>query len=661
MTADRSETSPGPPAAPVGRGRPGRIGRSGQLGRLGAGGVALLLLAALLPYANSFGHEFVRDDEVVIRDNPQIRSVAGLLDGLTSNWWGESVQDGLWRPLVTASFAANHALSGLSTWSYTALDLALHAAVVLLLARLALLCGAGRAGALVAGLLFAVHPVHTEAVTAFVGRADTLAALCVLAALLAHRRAARGGAGARAVTLAATAAALLCKEQAVALLPLIPLMDVLLPAQDTAGRPVGPRRRLVRDYLPLLAVLLLYLAARFAVLGALGRDPETIHPAFNPLVSARPTGLGELRGASAAEAFWTPFAILAEAGRLLAWPARLSFDYSWRRIPLADGPGDARVLAGLALLASCTWLTLRTWRRLPAAAFGLLLLALPYAVTANVVFPTGTVFGERLLYLPSAGLLLALGALAGRVLERRADRHASRREERHMAVPRVLLAGVGLLVLLGAARTWARNPDWRDADSVTAAMARDTPESFLSHYARGVYLLLSEGGAESAPDADAATRARDHARRARALEHLEASLAILPEYEQANRALVTAAWGQGEAPRALPAYERLLRLAPDDPRVHQGFASALLEQAARAPDEAAALRARALEALDTAVRLDPQDVDTRSARASLLLEVPDRAADAVEDLRAVLRLAPARPDTDAIRREIERLAPAAGG
>ncbi|MHC5212669.1 MAG: hypothetical protein ACYTG2_18300 [Planctomycetota bacterium] len=618
--------------------------------RLGGVALALLLAAALLPYLNAFGNEFVRDDEVVIRDNPQIRSVEGLLDGLTSNWWGESIRDGLWRPLVMVSFAANHAVSGLSTWSYTAVDLAAHAAVVLAVAWLALACGAGRAGALCAGLLFAVHPVHTEAVTGFVGRADTLATLFVVLALLAHRRAARGGAGARALTLLATAGAMLCKEQAVALLPLIPLMDVLLPAPDTAGRPLGPRRRWLTDYVPLLAVLLLYLAARLAVLGALGRDPETIHPAFNPLLAARITALGDVRGASPAEAFWTPLAVLAEAGRLLVWPAQLSFDYSWRRIPLASGPGDPRVLAGLGLVALATWILLRTWRRLPAVAFGVMLLALPYAVTANVVFTTGTIFGERLLYMPSVGLVLAIGALAGATLRRRPGLRPA------------LIGGLSVLVLLGATRTWARNPDWRDADHVTAAMTRDTPESFLSHYARGVYLLLSEGGPDGAPGADEAARRRDHARRALAIEHLEAAVAICPEYEQANRALVIAAWAQGEVARTLPAYERLTRIDPGEARVHQGYASALLEHASSvSAEEGAVLEQRALEHLDEAVALAPDDLDARASRAMLLRGRPDRRADAVEDLRAVLRLDPDHADADTIRGEIERLSqPGAG-
>jgi tetratricopeptide (TPR) repeat protein len=639
MAADRPEAS-----------RTARVGARAPAARLGAGALALLLAAGLLPYLNAFGNAFVRDDEVVIRDNPAIRSVGGLLEGLTSNWWGESVRDGLWRPLVLASFAANHAVSGLETWSYTAGDLLAHAAVVVLLARLALSCGAGRAAALAAGLLFAVHPVHTEAVTGFVGRADTLATLFVLAALLAHRRAARGGALARAGTLGATAAALLCKEQAVAVLALFPLMDALLPAPDADGRPAGPRRRWARDYLPLLGVLGLYLGARLAVLGELGRDPQTIHPAFNPLVPARLTALGDVRGATPAEALWTHLAVLAEAARLLTWPASLSFDYSWRRIPLAAGPSDPRVLAGLAVLAGALALLARTWRRAPLAAFGVGLLALPYLVTANVLFTTGTIFGERLLYMPSAGLALLAGALGGRLADRR-------------PAWRPALAGLlGVLVLLGGARTWARNPEWRDADRVTAVMVRDTPQSFLSHYARGVYLLLSEGGPESPAAADPARLARDRARRERAIGHLQSALAICPEYEPANRALVVAAWAQGDGTRALDAYERMARMLPEDARVRQGHASALLEQARSAPaQQAGALRARALAELDAAVRLDPDDLDARATRARALRDRPDRAADALDDLRAVLRLDPRREDAEAIRAEIRRLEQARPG
>ncbi len=68
--------------------------------------------------------------------------------------------------------------------------------------------------ALAASLLFAVHPVHTEAVTGVVGRAELLSSVFFILALLSYREAAlRGCARAMAACVACVGMAMLCKEQ----------------------------------------------------------------------------------------------------------------------------------------------------------------------------------------------------------------------------------------------------------------------------------------------------------------------------------------------------------------------------------------------------------------------------------------------------------------
>jgi hypothetical protein len=599
--------------------------------RLTAGAVALVVVAALLPYLNAFGNEFVRDDEVVIRDNLRLRSLAGLAEALTSNYWGDVVADASWRPLVTASWAGNHALTGLWTPAFKTVDLALHAGVCLALASLALSWGASRAAALATAVLFAVHPVHTEAVTGFVGRADTLAALFVLLALLAHRRAAGRGPAARLVTAAAVLAALLSKESAVAVLALIPLMDVVAPAAGADGRPVGWRARLRRDY-PLLALAaVVWLAARWSVLGSLGRDPSTILPGFNPLVPLRETPLGDLRGATPLQALLTPLALLAESARLLAWPARLSLDYSFDQLPLASHPADPRVLIGSGLLTAGLVVFLLCRRRAPIVSLSLALFGVPWLITGNLLFPIGTLFAERLLYLPSAGALLLVGLAVGR-----------------LGRLRPVWGALVVVVVLAAVRTWTRNPDFRDADAVTAAMVRDAPRSFLSHYARGMHLHLNP----AAPGSEGP----EEGRAGRVIDHLQTSVAIYPEYDPANRALVVAAWAAGRPADTLPAYERLSRLAPDEARVLQGWASALIELAAlRSGADRGALLEQAGRHLDRAVALDPDDGDVRFTRGMLLADRPDRSAEAREDLQAVLRLAPGHPQRAMVEAALARL------
>ena len=599
--------------------------------------LALVVLAAVLPYLNAFGHAFVRDDEVIIRDNAGLRSLGGLREALLSNYWGEAAADAQWRPLALLSWALNYAAGGLATAGYTAVDLAIHAGVCLALLHLALSLGAPRLVAAAAALLFAVHPVHTEAVTGFVGRADTLATLFVLLTLVWHRRAAAGSVAAGSLASRSLAAlflalALLTKESAVAALALIPALDWLVPAPGPDGRPAGVRARLRRDYALYAAVAVAWLGARYAVLGTLSRDPDTILPAFNPLVPERPTPLGELRGAGPAERLLTPFALVAEAARLLVWPAHLSMDYSFEQLPLAGSLFDGRVLAGLLVVALVLAAVLRGRRRAPALAFAAAFALLAWLPTANLLFPIGTLFAERLLYLPSAGALLALALLLGRLAERSGWR-----------APVIGLTAVALLAL--GARTWARNPAWRDSGAVTAAMVADAPASFLSHSARGSHLLVLSQAEPSPP--------RAAALRAEARRHLETSLAICPESEQTNRAFVGACWDDGDPAATLPAYERLARLDPQDARVHQGWALALIELA-KTGDQQGRL-AEAHVHLERALALDPREADALYARGLLRALDPERRSEALADLQAVLRLRPDHPERAQIEAEIARL------
>ncbi len=142
----------------------------------------LVVLAAVgLAYANAFAGAFQFDDWNVIVGDARVQSLAA--------WWQS--MPGI-RPLLKLTYAVNHA-SGLGVAGFHAVNVALHAAnallVLALLRRLALRHGAQAAtagfAALAGALLFAVHPVQTEAVTYLSGRSTALAATFALASLLA--------------------------------------------------------------------------------------------------------------------------------------------------------------------------------------------------------------------------------------------------------------------------------------------------------------------------------------------------------------------------------------------------------------------------------------------------------------------------------------------
>ena len=96
---------------------------------------------------------------------------------------GDSKRDRLYRPITIISFAMNHALGGNAPAGYRAVNILLHGLASVLLLWLGLRLGLREAEAGAVALLFAVHPIHTEAVNAVVGRADLLVAVGVFAGL----------------------------------------------------------------------------------------------------------------------------------------------------------------------------------------------------------------------------------------------------------------------------------------------------------------------------------------------------------------------------------------------------------------------------------------------------------------------------------------------
>ncbi|KAI1882260.1 hypothetical protein AGOR_G00248850 [Albula goreensis] len=147
---------------------------------------------ALVLYLNTLGADFCYDDSRVIKTNQDLLPETPWTNIFYDDFWGtlltHSGSHKSYRPLCTLSFRLNHALGGLEPWGYHLVNVTLHAAVTWLFTGLSrLLLGEGR-WALLAGLLFASHPVHTEAVAGVVGRADVGAGLFFLLSLLCYAR-----------------------------------------------------------------------------------------------------------------------------------------------------------------------------------------------------------------------------------------------------------------------------------------------------------------------------------------------------------------------------------------------------------------------------------------------------------------------------------------
>ncbi len=202
-------------------------------------------------------------------------------------------------------------------------------------------------------------------------------------------------------------------------------------------------------------------------------------------------------------------------------PITLSADYSYKQIRLVMGPEDWRAWAGLALAGAGLFLALRRPEfRPPVLAYAIL-----FSPTANILFPIGTIMGERLVYAPSLGLALLLGIFLVR--------------SRHWKMVVVAVA------LVFAARTAVRNLNWLNAERFYSKLVETSPNSAKSHYSIGV--MRSANGDDIG-----------------AIEAYDRAIAIFPAYAEAYRNRGNALARLGRRDEAMASYRECLRFDPGD-------------------------------------------------------------------------------------------------
>jgi tetratricopeptide (TPR) repeat protein len=408
---------------------------------------AVLLGAVLLAYTNSLGAGFAFDSQGLILDDGRVHQWTG--ENLSQVWhhtyWWPVGESGLYRPFTTFSYLLNWVAIGEGAGGFHAINLLLHLVNVLLVWLLARRFWSEQWPPALLAALWAVHPVLTESVTNVAGRADLLAGTALLGGFLFYLKSKEDRRWLAAL-MAITAIGVFAKESGVTIVGIIVLYELIIGTNDRL-------MSTVRGCAAVLPPILFMLYQRSSVLAAAG--PAEFPFTDNPLIGA---------------SFWSArLGALNVVGRyigLLVWPRQLSCDYSYAQIPVPGGWWEWVLLA--AAFAFIAWRRDRTTIFLAAAA---LLVFLP---SSNLIFPIGTIFAERFLYLPAIAFAAALVWAAYKFAPHRAP------------------AIVGVLIALYAARTFARNLDWQDDLTLSEAAVRVCPVSFKTHKMRANALLAAD-------------------------------------------------------------------------------------------------------------------------------------------------------------------------
>ncbi|CAN7939236.1 unnamed protein product, partial [Ixodes hexagonus] len=359
-----------------------------------------------------------------------------------------------YRPLCVLTFRLNYWLHELRPMGYHLGNVLLHCAVCLLFLRLSSMF-LSEAASVAAALLFAVQPVHTEAVTGVVGRAESLSSVFFLLAFLAYSRCAQrwSSTGDDVMGFAVSRLLHLPCFMISKIRFSIPLTTPFL-SSSLASHDLDLRS----STSTFQGGLFFFLVLLFARLLSL---PHHTWPRcrFDNPAAASPSPTRQLT-------FWY---LLPLNSWLLLFPWGLCCDWTMGSVPLVQSPWDPRNAATLALLAALAALAWTAFcsasaRHSDVIFVSLSLVAFPFLPASNLFFHVGFVVAERILYLPSMGFCLLVAHGWHTLL-----RHAQLRSPYGY---RFLWLGLLLVIATHSIKTFIRNYDWESEYSIFMAGLR---------------------------------------------------------------------------------------------------------------------------------------------------------------------------------------------
>jgi len=404
--------------------------------------IAAAALAIVL-YAVNLGGTYVYDDLQIVTMDPRVQSPDHWKELWTKDYFNGAI-DNLYRPLTSQTYAIQWWLHGDRAWAFHLVNILLHAAVAAAVAELARRL-AGNKTAWAAGLLFAAHPIHVEAVSGIVGRAEELCTLFILCSMILFMRRPLGAGRACAIGFCGICA-MLCKEQGM-LLPVLLLMLGLLTRFRTEN---------TRQY---NVALLLTLWLCLCVSGLIVLREQVLNLKFEWEKAFLDVSIQPLIRSGLRDRVLMVFVILGHYAQLMIAPLKLSIDYGESVLTSKANLGDPYLYAGIATAAAgIVALAIDLVRRNWAAAFCLMAAGLTYGMVGNIIL-IGTIFGERLMYLPSAFLLIWLAI------------HLAKLPSRPLA------AILAILLILGSARTVIYAARWNHLHEFYLSSLADQPRS----------------------------------------------------------------------------------------------------------------------------------------------------------------------------------------
>ena len=650
---------------------------------------AALCVLVLIAYANSLSNNFVWDDNQQIVMNPDLRPDAPWSHLFTSDVWGyrhpnQPGHTNYYRPLQMAAYRLTAEWFGLQSQSLHTLSIVFALAAVLAAFTVYLKLTRRLAVAFSAAALFAVHPVHSEAVDWISALPELGCATFVLISFALFLSSYDPGSGLSptrrslprhwillCLSLLAFAAALLWKETAMVFPAIIAAYAVCLRAGNFKERLLSSAKLSV----PFWCVLAAYLVLRFRMLGSL-------------------TTRQRIWGLTSFQVGLNVFHLLAQYWWKLTAPLHLNAYYVFSPV---RSIADPRAIAGILFVAIACVAIGYALGRAPLIAFAGLWVFITLLPVMNIYALGRNAFAERYLYLPSVGFCLLVAGVAASIVKRLPQNF------RKPLSPLLLVA----VLVWFSAETFARNPDWHDDATLfrktldvspdapfvhfmVAATEGDNPaesESAEAHYLRAIALARDENPPDSLDLARSyeglASLYSDRGDYARALQVLRQWRDAVPSDPELDAEEGLILLKSGHWQEAGPILNRAYAAHPQDENVlnalgllswehernlveaERYFTRALAIHTAK-DDFQASLHNNlggvygdlqqfplALEQFESAIAISPADAEYHTNLAVALAEL-NRFEEAAAEVKIALRIAPNYPPARAVLERLQR-------
>ncbi len=572
--------------------------------------IAILLIISIGVYLNTLPNEFVYDDETQVLKNQWIRDVRHIPEILLSGvpaFVGEVISN-YYRPLMHIIYMIDYHIFGLRPWGFHLTNIILNAGISVLVfiiistlinqsqslnpkskiqnpeSQISNLKSQILSPAFITAILFAAHPIHTEAVAWIAGVPELLFSLFYLLSFYLYTKTDRIQDKRFILSLLFFFFATLCKEPALTLPILLFIYDYSLKRNSVHSSRFTVHGNIKR-YLPYLIISGIYFILRIYALRGFAPIPKK-HAHL-----------------SSYEYFINIFPLFTQYLEKLLLPINMNVFYVFHPISsLFEWKGIITFILTLAFIFLVYF-----FRRHKVVFLSLFWIVIPLLPVFYIPALGENTFAERYLYLPSIGFVVLVALAIERISQLKALRQTANY---------VIISILVILIGLYSAGTIKRNYIWRNSYSLWTDTVQKSPDGFIPHTHMGIaYYKKGEIN--------------------KALKHSQIAIKLMPDSPEPHSNLGNVYSTLGKFDEAIKEYMTAIKLSPDFPEAHYNLALTYSKQ--ERFDEA-------MKEYMTAIKLSP-DFPEPHYTLALTYSKQERFDEAIKEYMIAIKLKPNYPET----------------